>query len=247
MSPEIHQLVTEWDTLPSDKRGELAGYAFGKHGADIAAPGAVAKIASKSAKGARELAAVLKNLQRAEGTLVLETAAGVGNTARVGEIISNGKNTALLADKLGFTAREMGQLKQAGKLETTLMSKLLSEGKLVPTLGQIPPTQASSVIGWKVGDNITHLTSAGKVPKWSTVRQRYWKNKAFYAGDNYDSYNLARMKKGLAPQEMNRATGVLESMELHHIPSQKDGGLFDFIEVTPSEHAKLDKFRRIKK
>ena len=118
LSPEIHQLVTEWDTLPSDKRGELAGYAFGKHGSDIAdivAPGAVAKIASKSAKGARDLAAVLKNLQKAEGTLVLETAAGVGNTARVGEIISNGKNTALLADKLGFTAREMGQLKQAVK------------------------------------------------------------------------------------------------------------------------------------
>ena len=123
LSPEIHQLVTEWDTLPSDKRGELAGYAFGKHGADIAAPGAVAKIASKSAKGARELAAVLKNLQKAEGTLVLETAAGVGNTAKVGEIISNGRNTAFLADELGFTAREMGQLKQAGKLETTLQNK----------------------------------------------------------------------------------------------------------------------------
>lgn len=120
LSPEIHQLVTEWDTLPSDKRGELAGYAFGKHGADIAAPGAVAKIASKNAKSARELAAVLKNLQKAEGTLVLETTAGVGNTVKVGEIISNGRNTALLGDELGFTAKEMGQLKQAGKLETTI-------------------------------------------------------------------------------------------------------------------------------
>ncbi|MEM6807540.1 MAG: hypothetical protein AAF696_39445 [Bacteroidota bacterium] len=123
LSTEIHQLVTDWDTLPSDKRGELAGYAFGKHGADIALPGAVAKIASKSAKSARELTAVLKNLQKAEGTLVLETAAGVGNTVKVGEIISNGRNTALLADELGFTAKEMGHLKQAGKLETTLQSK----------------------------------------------------------------------------------------------------------------------------
>ncbi len=123
LSPEIHQLVTQWDTLPSDKRGELAGYAFGKHGADIAAPGAIAKIASKSAKSARDLAAVLKNLQKAERTLVLETAAGVGNTAKAGEIISNRRRTALLGDELGFTAKEMGQLKQAGKLETTLQKE----------------------------------------------------------------------------------------------------------------------------
>lgn len=120
LSPEIHQLVTQWDTLLSDKRGELAGYAFGKYGADIAAPGAVAKIASKSEKSARELAAVLKNLQKAEGTLVLETAAGVGNTAQVGEIIVAGRRTAFLGDELGFTAKEMGHLKQAGKLETSV-------------------------------------------------------------------------------------------------------------------------------
>ena len=120
LSPEIHQLITQWDTLPSDKRGELAGYALGKHGADIAAPGAIAKIASKSAKSAGELAAVLKNLQKAERTLVLETAAGVGNTAKVGEIISNGRKTALLGEELGFTAKEMGQLKQIGKLEAAL-------------------------------------------------------------------------------------------------------------------------------
>ena len=120
LSPEIHQLVTQWDTLPSDKRGELAGYALGKHGADIAVPGAVAKMASKSAKSARELAAVLKNLQTAEGTLILETTAGIGNTARAGEIITTGKRTAFLGDELGFTAKEMGQLKQAGKLEKTV-------------------------------------------------------------------------------------------------------------------------------
>ncbi len=122
LSPEIHQLVTQWDTLPSDKRGELAGYAFGKHGADIAAPGAVAKIASKSAKSARELAAVLKNLQKAEGTLVLETAAGVGNTAKVGEIINAGKASSFIGEELGFTAKEMGQLQKAGKLEQAIDS-----------------------------------------------------------------------------------------------------------------------------
>ncbi len=124
LSPEIHHLVTRWDTLPSDKRGELAGYAFGKHGADIAAPGAVAKIASKSAKSARELAAVLKNLQRAEGTLVLETAAGFGNTSRVGEIINSGKTSAFLGEEFGFTTKEMGQLQKTGKLEGAINDAL---------------------------------------------------------------------------------------------------------------------------
>nr|NGX38496.1 hypothetical protein [Chlamydiota bacterium] len=120
LSPEIHQLVTQWDTLSSDKRGELAGYAFGKHGADIAAPGALAKVASKSVKSAQELAAVFKNLQRAERTLVLETAAGMGNTAKIAEIVEGGQRTAFLAEELGFSAHEMGMLKQAGKLETTV-------------------------------------------------------------------------------------------------------------------------------
>jgi tetratricopeptide (TPR) repeat protein len=87
LSPEVHQLVVEWDTLPSEKRGELAGYAFGKHGADIAVPGALAKVASKSAKSARELSSVCNNLKRAEKTLLLESAAGVENGARIAEVV----------------------------------------------------------------------------------------------------------------------------------------------------------------
>jgi len=122
LAPEIHQLATEWDILPSDTRGELAGYAFGKYGADIAIPGAAAKIASRSAKSAKQLTAVLKNLQKAEGTLILETAAGAGNAAQVGEIISNGRKAAFLGEELGFTAKEMGQLKKIGKLEGAIDS-----------------------------------------------------------------------------------------------------------------------------
>lgn len=45
--PEIHQLVKEWDSLTSEQKGKLAGYAFGKHGADILIPGAVAKCVTK--------------------------------------------------------------------------------------------------------------------------------------------------------------------------------------------------------
>ncbi len=122
LSPELHQLVTQWDSLPSDQRGELAGYAVGKHGTDILAPGALAKVASKSVKSAQELVAVCKNIQIVQETLILETAAGIGNSAKITEVIEVGRKTAFLADELGFTAREMGQLKQAGQLETSVAS-----------------------------------------------------------------------------------------------------------------------------
>ncbi|NNM43910.1 MAG: tetratricopeptide repeat protein [Chlamydiae bacterium] len=104
-------------------------------------------------------------------------------------------------------------------------------------------TQANSTIGWKVGQDICNLTKQGKIPKWSAVRQRYWKNEAHFRPEKYKPENLERMKKGLAPQRKNKITGQMESMELHHIPSQKDGGLFDVIEVWPDEHALIDKNR----
>jgi hypothetical protein len=121
LSPEIHQLATHWDTLSSDKRGELAGYALGKHGADILLPGALVKVASKSVQSAQELAAICKNLQIAQETFVLETAAGIGNSAKIAEVVEIGQKTAFLAEELGFSAKEMGKLKEAGKLETTLV------------------------------------------------------------------------------------------------------------------------------
>ena len=55
--------------------------------------------------------------------------------------------------------------------------------------------------------------------------------------------NIARMKKGLAPQIKN-ARGQLESIELHHCPPQREGGLFNFIEVTQKEHINLDPYRK---
>ena len=106
----------------ASKRGELAGYALGKYGADILAPGAIAKLASKCAKSAQELASVCKNLQIAQETLVLETAAGIGNSAKIAEVVRAGQTTAFLGEELGLTAREMVQLKQAGKLEGVIDS-----------------------------------------------------------------------------------------------------------------------------
>ena len=91
IAPEIYELVQEWDSLPSDRKGELAGYALGKHGTDIIAPGVLTKVASKSLKSAKELATVCKNIKMAEETLCLEVASKVGHSASVGEIINNTK------------------------------------------------------------------------------------------------------------------------------------------------------------
>ncbi len=122
LSPELYQLVTQWDTLPSETRGELAGYAVGKLGADLLAPGAVAKVAGKSMTRTKELVAICKNLQIAQQTLVLETVSGIGIPARVAEIVGMGKKTAALGEELGFTAQEIGQLQKVKQLETTIVN-----------------------------------------------------------------------------------------------------------------------------
>ncbi|MDE3056056.1 MAG: hypothetical protein KGI80_05150 [Verrucomicrobiota bacterium] len=111
--------------------------------------------------------------------------------------------------------------------------------------GRLLATQCNSTWGWKVGDSIQNRTWWGGVPKWTTVRQRYWKNMALKAESNpvahgYRPEDIPLMQKGLAPRNFNNETCCWESKELHHVPPQREGGLFDFIEVWPDEHANLD-------
>jgi hypothetical protein len=117
--------------------------------------------------------------------------------------------------------------------------------KAVNTSGPVGPTLPNNTTrGWRLGDPINNLTASGRVPSWSAVRQRFWKNEAHFNPDNYSKANLARMRQGLAPQRINPRTGQLESMELHHTPPQRDGGLFDVRPVWPGDHALIDPFRR---
>lgn len=120
LAPEIHQLVKEWDSLPSNKRGELAGYAFGKYGSDILIPGALAKAVSKGLKGAQELGAIYRGLQTAEQTLLLETVGNLGNGVKIGDLVRASQTTIVLGEEVGLTAHEMAQLKQVGKLEKAI-------------------------------------------------------------------------------------------------------------------------------
>jgi tetratricopeptide (TPR) repeat protein len=120
LSPELHQLISQWDTLSPDKRGELAGYALGKHGTDIATPGVAAKIASKGIKGAKELTSVCKNLQTAEKTLILESVGQLENGEKIRGLMQ--AKFASRAEELGFTAKEIAQLEKIGAIESEIGS-----------------------------------------------------------------------------------------------------------------------------
>ena len=128
-----------------------------------------------------------------------------------------------------------------GKILSALIRRSIIMQRLLGYVGRIT---GNSTRGWRVGQPINNLTAKGKVPSWSAVRARYWKNRAYSArSGEFLADDLVRMKRGLAPQRPNLSTGKLESMELHHIPPQSEGGLYNFVEVWPSDHAQLDPWR----
>ena len=99
---------------------------------------------------------------------------------------------------------------------------------------------ATAQKGWKVGDNITNLTSAGRIPSWSTVRSRYWKNQAHYKTNSilYDSSitkNMERMAKGRAPIGYDG-----NPVNLHHVQG-KGKDLFDFVQMSQTAHQAFHK------
>ena len=102
--------------------------------------------------------------------------------------------------------------------------------------------------GWKVGDDITTVTKAGKSPAWSTVKSRYWKNEAYYRPDQYWAVDLPRMRAGRAPLVLSKS-GKYYPMELHHTIPRRNGGGHNYSNlerVTPWQHAKIDKYRHFK-
>lgn len=108
--PEVFSLVQQWDTLPSRTRGEMAGFAFGKH-ANPLLPLPLSKMASP------ELAAILQSFQAAEKALVLETLAAAPDPSAFTQSICAEQKTLALGNDLGFSYREMAQYKEEGILE----------------------------------------------------------------------------------------------------------------------------------
>ena len=242
MAPEIYQLAKEWDTLPSTTRGELAGYAVGKYGTDILVPGALAKVISKGLKSAQELNAIytlrtaknatipfVKNWNPLTGSGPLDLR--VANSFRSATYVEHTLEKSLILYRAySDPSRALGKY----------WSRTPISGNIQAVIERIPKTQVSDTIGWKVGEPYNNRTLKGFEPKWTTVRQRYWKNRAISHPEEYGTANVERMKRGLAPQRPNPLTQEIESMELHHNPAQKNGGRYDFTELWPDEHAAID-------
>ena len=93
--------------------------------------------------------------------------------------------------------------------------------------------------GWKVGDDISKLTSTGKSPTWNTVRSRYWKNQAANPSGStcYDltNINITRMRSGKAPIGIDN-----KPVNLHHVQG-KANNMYDFIEMTQTAHQAFHK------
>jgi len=104
--------------------------------------------------------------------------------------------------------------------------------------------KASAGKKWKVGDPHDAPTAAGRTPTWSTVRNRYWKNRAQTAAPGeFSPSNLSRMRAGKAPIDPH--SGL--PMELEHMTPQRTGSPTmhrDLLEVTPLEHSFFDRFRK---
>ncbi|WP_041418583.1 hypothetical protein [Simkania negevensis] len=139
----------------------------------------------------------------------------------------------------------------------TAIGTAATTSSIIDGRSSIPMTVVNDNIGWKVGDPINNRTRSGNIPTWNTVRYRYWRNEALDVKNGvitralerkcYEptSENVKRMERGLAPQRLNKDTGLMESVELHHEPPQRIGGLFDVTPVTPDEHAGIDPSRKI--
>ena len=144
----------------------------------------------------------------------------------------------------------MAWIALAGDVADVLLPFVGGIGETTRALRAVSQTSAAADAvsdvkkGWKVGEDITNLTRAGNAPSWSTLKSRYWKNKAHFFENDYSDSNLKRMRRGLAPQYDDGA-GIY-SMELHHMLGRNGDSYYIFFEVTPEEHAAIDSFRHLR-
>jgi len=202
--------------------------------------------------GANELSAGTFGYDAREDRMLTTTEqgfAGLSGTVQVATapIPGAGKAVGGVAKALGKAAKAMKFIaktpKVAGKADDVV--RVARQYDDAVDLGAVRSNPVPPARGWHRGDPIDNLTAAGNVPTWSAVRARYWKNQALKNPQAYTSSQLARMNSGRAPQRINPVTGQLESKELHHTIPQRDGGLFEVIEVWPEEHAAIDAFRHV--
>jgi RHS repeat-associated protein len=136
-----------------------------------------------------------------------------------------------------------------GPKAITSGSRIKGEIKILTEMNKAkkaPYTQAGNKRN--AGDNVLSNTPAGNFPSWSAQKQRYWKNQYASPDRKWNTAQMDRMRRGLAPQRNNPdkpTNGGIESMELSHEPiPQRDGGTA-FAMRWPPDHARVDSFRNL--
>lgn len=78
--PELGDLIEKWDKLTLEEKIDKSCNIVGEFGGDILLPLAGAKLASDGIKGAKVLATIAKDFEKADKALVLEAFAGTGES-----------------------------------------------------------------------------------------------------------------------------------------------------------------------
>ena len=195
----------------------------------------------------------------------MDTAVGIG-TGGAGSLEYIYNDTTYIRQGVGYVTSKKDDLlvgaldldqdtymraKSIASVEMTVVSLLigLNSAKAKGSPGATSGETTNTTKGWKVGEPVDNLTKAENQPAWSTVRQRYWKNEAYYNSQKYSAENITRMQKGLAPQRYNELVGTMESIELHHVIPQRSNlpGInnYDNLKpVWPDEHQLIDPYRK---
>ena len=178
--------------------------------------------------------------QQAEAVMTAAVIAEVGLTV-VAVIPTGGSDLEVAAAALPPTIENRASIQQ--RLAALAQAVSARLGRSTSNAGEYDDL-APATGRWQRGMNINTRIS-GRDPAWSTVRARYWKNRAMDPdAASFGEVNLERMNRGLAPQRGNRlAPGGTETLELSHEPIPQRAGGTAFVERWPCDHALHDDFR----
>ena len=134
LSTEAYELATQWESLSFERRGELSGYVFGKHGSDLVIPMGGIKIAKGGMGELKILASAASAASKAEKALVLESVVlGTGKIADASFAIKTSTGLQELGE-VGFI-NHIEHLKnnQIFHFTDTTLKHMHEPGRWVPT------------------------------------------------------------------------------------------------------------------
>jgi len=136
LSPEVYELITNWEELQLEKRVELSGFAVGKYGTDVFAPGTLLKVGKSAIHDGKIIANLAKHLSASEKLLLIEAGIDSGALSKAAKFENqsfykqiNSKRIISFDEEPGFIVQKANHYKQSGRLEAAVNNEL---EKLVP-------------------------------------------------------------------------------------------------------------------